>query len=105
MPFKHEAQERTDRARADFHQTVMAAFCQALRSTDLPPMKVLELAAMAIGSVYQEVAEAHRGDNPCPCGWKPDTSADIETLQAALAAMVPALQPSSLMTMPTLGRA
>jgi hypothetical protein len=40
---------------------------------------------MAVGSLYLEVAAAHRGDNPCPCGWKPRSAADVEALQASLA--------------------
>lgn len=95
----------TDAARAEFHQTIMVAFCNALRTTQLPPITVLGLVAMALGSVYQEVAEAHRGDNPCPCGWQPDASADVEALQAALAAMIPLPQVTDLRLMQALGRA
>ncbi|MGL4284845.1 MAG: hypothetical protein ACRCVA_00790 [Phreatobacter sp.] len=97
--------DHTDSTRAEFQQTIMAAFCNALRTTPLPPITVLELVAMALGSVYQEVAEAHRGDNPCPCGWQPDPGADVEALQAALAAMVPSPQVTDLRLMQALGRA
>jgi hypothetical protein len=41
----------------------------------------MSLAAMAVGSLYLEVAAAHRGDNPCPCGWEPHGAADLEALQ------------------------
>jgi hypothetical protein len=40
---------------------------------------------MAVGSLYLEVAAAHRGDNPCPCGWEPHGAADLEALQTSLA--------------------
>jgi hypothetical protein len=66
-------------------RTVRIAFCGVMQSTRLPPMAALSLAAMAIGSLYHEVAAAHRGDNPCPCGWKPRSAADVEALQTSLA--------------------
>jgi hypothetical protein len=49
-------------------KTVRIAFCGVMQSTHLPPMAALSLAAMAIGSLYHEVAAAHQGDSPCPCG-------------------------------------
>lgn len=66
-------------------KTVRIAFCGVMQSTRLPPMAALSLAAMAIGSLYHEVAAAHRGDNPCPCGWQPRRAADVEALQTSLA--------------------
>ena len=56
-------------------KTVRIAFCGVMQSTQLPPMAALTLAAMAVGSLYHEVAAAHRGDNPCPCGWEPRSAA------------------------------
>ena len=48
-------------------KTVRIAFCGVMQSTQLPPMAALTLAAMAVGSLYHEVAAAHRGDNqPVP---------------------------------------
>lgn len=83
----------------------MTAFCAALRDTRLPPLALVELAAAAVGSVYREVADAHCGDQPCPCGWHPRLQADLEALQAALAlSATPALQPD-LAHMMVLGRA
>jgi hypothetical protein len=66
-------------------KTVRIAFCSVMQSTRLPPMAALSLTAMAIGSLYHEVAAAHRGDNPCPCGWQPRRAADVEALQTSLA--------------------
>src|SRR5271163_1209836 len=66
-------------------KTVRIAFCGVMQSTRLPPMAALSLAAMAVGSLYLEVADAHRGDNPCPCGWKPRSAAVVEALQTSLA--------------------
>lgn len=63
----------------------MSAFCTALHGTRLSPMTVIGLAAEAVGSVYREVADAHLGDQPCPCGWHPSPAADIASLQEALA--------------------
>jgi hypothetical protein len=45
----------------------------------------VSLAATAVGLLYLEVADAHRGDNPCPCGWEPRSAADLEALQTSLA--------------------
>jgi hypothetical protein len=66
-------------------KTVRVAFCGVMQSTRLPPMAALSLAAMAVGSLYVEVAAAHRGDDPCPCGWEPRGRADVEALQSSLA--------------------
>ena len=92
-------------ARADIRQAVLTAFCAALHDTRLPPLTLIELAAQAVGSVYREVADAHSGDQPCPCGWRPRLQADLEALQAALAlSAVPAPQ-LDLAGMAVLGRA
>lgn len=77
-----------DEARAELRQAVMGAFCGVLHGTRLSPMTVLELAAEAVGSVYREVADAHLGDYPCPCGWHPSPAADLAALQASLALSV-----------------
>ena len=66
-------------------KTVRIAFCGVMQSTRLPPMAALSLAAMAVGSLYLEVAAAHLGDNPCPCGWQPRSASDVEALQTSLA--------------------
>ena len=66
-------------------KTVRIAFCGVMQSTRLPPMAALSLAAMALGSLYDEVAAAHKGDSPCPCGWQPRKAADLEALQTSLA--------------------
>lgn len=44
----------------------------------------MRLTAEAVGAIYQEVAEAHRYEDACPCGWSPNADADIEALRAAL---------------------
>ncbi|HEY5798397.1 MAG TPA: hypothetical protein VIU82_25625 [Bosea sp. (in: a-proteobacteria)] len=77
-----------DQARAEIRQAVMNAFCGVLHGTRLSPMAVLEFAAEAVGSVYREVADAHLGDHPCPCGWHPSPSVDLAALQASLALSV-----------------
>ena len=85
VPPEIDINVRTDAARADLRQALMTAFCQVLHASRLPPMTVMSLAASAVGSIYQEVAEAHRGNDPCPCGWQPSPQADVEALQTALA--------------------
>ena len=66
-------------------KTVRIAFCGVMQSTQLPPMAALTLAAMAVGSLYNEVAAAHRGDNRCSCGWDPRSGVDVAALQTSLA--------------------
>ncbi len=83
----------------------MTAFCAALRDTRLPPLTLIELAAAAVGSVYREVADAHCGDQPCPCGWHPRLREDLEALQAALALSAAPVPQGDLARMPVLGRA
>lgn len=76
----------TEIARAELHRAIMTAFCNVLRANALPPMTVMSLAAGIVGSIYKEVADQHRYGDPCPCGWQPDSSVDVEALQTALAA-------------------
>jgi hypothetical protein len=83
-----EVEAPLDNPRAALRQAVMSAFCGVLHGTRLSPMAVLELATEAIGSVYREVADAHLGDHPCPCGWKPSLAEDLAALQASLALSV-----------------
>ena len=70
---------------AAMREVILDAFCYLLHSRKLEPMTVLSLAAMAVGSVYKEVAGAHLGPDRCRCGWDPSLLADISGLQAALA--------------------
>jgi len=35
--------------------------------------------------IERQVAAAHLGDNPCPCGWQPRSASDVEALQTSLA--------------------
>lgn len=70
--------------RAELRQALMTAFCNALHHSQLSPLAVMRLTAEAVGSIYQEVAEAHRGESCCPCGWRPSVEADIAVLQSAL---------------------
>ncbi|QEL24017.1 hypothetical protein FQV39_16620 [Bosea sp. F3-2] len=92
-------------ARAEIRQAVLTAFCAALHDTRLPPLALIELAAHAVGSVYREVADAHCGDQPCPCGWRPRLQADLEALQAALALSAASTPQPDLAGMAVLGRA
>jgi hypothetical protein len=62
-----------------------AAFCGVMKSTRLPLFAALNLAAMAVGSLYLEVSATHCDANPCPCGWEPSGAADVEALQSSLA--------------------
>ena len=95
----------SESAGAEMHRSIMMAFCDVLRTTRLPPMTVMSLAASALGAVYREVADQHRCDDGCPCGWKPDRRADVEALQAALAAKTQAVPSADLHVMQAVGRA
>jgi hypothetical protein len=80
----HDPTEEAEMLRAELRQALMSAFCNALHNSHLSPIAVMGLTAEAIGAIYQEVAEAHRHDDACPCGWRPSVEADIEALRAAL---------------------
>ena len=95
----------SESAGAEMHRSIMMAFCDVLRTTRLPPMTVMSLAASALGAVYKEVAEQHGSDGGCPCGWRPDLRADIEALQSALAATTQAIPSVDLRAMHAVGRA
>ena len=95
----------SESAGAEMHRSIMIAFCDVLRTTKLPPMEVMSLAASAVGAVYKEVADQHRSDGGCPCGWKPDLHADVEALQAALAATIQAIPSADLRAMQAVGSA
>jgi hypothetical protein len=70
-------------ASAELHRAIMGAFCKVLQASRLPPMTVMSLTAAAVGSIYKEVADEHR-NNACPCGWYPNPSTNVQTLQTAL---------------------
>jgi hypothetical protein len=83
----------------------MAAFCNVLHATRLPPMTVMSLAADAVGYIYKEGANEHRASDACPCGWQPNPRADVEALQAALATTTQTVQISDLRAVPVARRA
>ncbi len=92
-------------ARLELHRAVMTAFCNTLHASRLPPMTVMALTAAAVGSIYREIADEHRRDDQCPCGWKPATSADVEALQSALATTADARPIADLGVVQVAGRA
>ncbi len=85
MQFAAPTDDETIAALDQLKRSVRVAFCGVMQSTRLPPMAALSLAATAVGLLYLEVAEAHRGDSACPCGWEPRGAADLEALQISLA--------------------
>ena len=85
MQIAASTDDETIAALDQMKRSVRMAFCGVMQSTRLPPMAAMSLAATAVGLVYLEVAAAHRGDNPCPCGWEPRSAADLEALQTSLA--------------------
>ena len=101
---KREVALRAEAARGDLRQAMMTAFCSVLHGTQLPPMSVLVLAAEALGSIYQEVADAHCCDDACPCGWHASPETDVKVLQAALAKTVPPATMIDLRIAPVAGR-
>lgn len=97
--------ERVEAARAELRRAVMGAIGDAMRQAGVSPMSVLGLAAMAVGSIYQEMAQAHHGPGRCCCGWEPDAAADIEALQTVLAATAAPTPAASLLGMRAIGQA
>ncbi len=85
MQIAASTDDETIAALDQMKRSVRTAFCGVMQSTRLPPMAAMSLAATAVGLLYLEVADAHRGDNACPCGWEPRGAADLEALQTSLA--------------------
>lgn len=85
MQFAAPIDDETIAALDQLKRSIRMAFCGIMQSTRLPPMAALSLAATAVGLLYLEVSDAHRGDNGCPCGWEPRGAADLEALQISLA--------------------
>ncbi|MGF7008417.1 hypothetical protein [Aminobacter sp. BE322] len=100
-----DSERRGEDAEALLRTAVMNGFADAMRSTGLPPMAVLRLAARAVGSVYREAADAHCGPHACGCGWSPRDGADADLLCAALLAACTRRAPRGLAAMQVAGRA
>lgn len=81
-----EIERRQNEAEAHIRATVMNELCEVMHKVGLPPMAVLHLAARSIGTIYREMADAHSGIDPCPCGWRPHPATDVEVLGMALMA-------------------
>lgn len=79
-----EVERRHDEAEAHIRATLINELCQVMQKTDLPPMAVLRLVARTVGTIYREMADAHSGVHPCPCGWRPHYTHDVEVLGMAL---------------------
>ena len=84
MPPDGDCKLTVAQARRELKGSVMSAFCKVLHQGELSPIAVLTLLAEAVGAAYREVAEAHSGENACPCPWRPDMDADMAALQAAM---------------------
>lgn len=81
---KIEVERRHDEAEAHIRATIMNELGEVMQKTGLPPMAVLRLAARSIGTIYREMADAHSGVDPCPCGWNPHEASEIDVLAMAL---------------------
>jgi len=79
-----DSDRRHDDAEAHIRAMVINGLCEVMHSVNLPPMAVLRLAARSIGTIYREMADAHSGIEPCPCGWRPHPATDVELLGRAL---------------------
>lgn len=84
MSQRNEIEDCQEDAEAHIRATIMKEFCEVIQKTGLPPMAVMRLAALSLGSIYREVADAHSGCDPCPCGWRPHEGSDIDLLCTAL---------------------
>ena len=90
---------------AEMHQCIMTAFCDVLRTTQLPPMTVISLAASALGAVYKEVADQHRSEGGCPCGWEPILVRMSKLCRQRWRATTQAIPSADLRVMQAVGRA
>ena len=62
-------------------------------------MAALRLAARSIGMICREMADAHSGIEPCPCGWQPHPATDVELLGMALLTACEQPRPADLRLM------
>lgn len=79
-------EEPSTAALDQFRVAARVGFWTIVEANHMPPMAAMRLAAMALGSLYREVASAHARGAGCPCGWRPSAQEDIETLLMALSA-------------------
>ncbi|CAH1662319.1 hypothetical protein [Chelatococcus asaccharovorans] len=100
-----DVENRRAEAEAHIRATVMNEICEVMHRAGLPPMAVLRLAARSIGTIYREMAEAHSGIDPCPCGWRPSPATDMEVLKSALATACHRRRTDDLRLMQIAGRA
>ena len=99
------ANEQTEEIKYRLYQSVRTAICEALHSSNLPPITVMSFAAAAVGSAYKEIADAHCGTAPCPCGWHPSRTEDVQLMQAMLAEVAETLAVTDLRIVQIAGRA
>jgi hypothetical protein len=84
--------------------SLMASFCRALESSNLPPMQVLQMMARSLGGIYREVSIEHQ-KGTCPCGWCPNGLEDLELIHRAISVGVTRSRQADLRTMAVAGRA
>jgi hypothetical protein len=80
------------------------AFTDVMRLGGMTPLAALNLSATAVGTLYGEIAAAHRGANRCTCGWEPRDDADVEAMTSSLAFSATGM-PSGLQTAMHVGHA
>lgn len=73
-------QKAERRARDDLRQAFAVAFCNVVNENGMHPMSAMRQAAAALGEIYANLAERHRMDPHCPCGWRPQTAMDMRGL-------------------------
>lgn len=100
-----EIERRNEEAEAHIRATVMNDLCAVMDKTKLPPMALLRLAVRSIGEIYRDMADAHSGIEPCPCGWRPHRETDIEVLTMALITACGRCPVADLRRMPVAGTA
>lgn len=98
-------ERRQEQAREHIRATIMNEFCEVMRTSGLPPMVMMRLAAQSVGAVYREMAAAHSGADPCPCGWRPNETHDIELMSSALRTACKRTPGFDLVAMEVVGRA
>lgn len=100
-----EVENRHAEAEAHIRAAMMNEICEVMHRAGLPPLAALRLVARSIGTIYREMAEAHSGIDPCPCGWRPNPKTDMEILSSALLAACERRRAVDLRLMPIAGRA
>jgi len=89
---------------AELHHLLMSEFVRTLERSNVAPMHVLQTMVRSLGAIYREIALFHQTEQ-CPCGWFPETAADIGKLRMSLETGASRSEEQTRDSMPVAGQA